>query len=83
METKTTTNTTPAPRWRAKQVAEYLGVNVQTIYKKVREDKIPHYKLPHIAGVFFDAEEIKRFANSMYCPVNDTEERAAEYIMTN
>ena len=82
-ETTTKDTATRAPRWRAKQVAEYLGVNTQTIYKRAREGKIPHYKLPYIGGIFFDSEEIKRFAVSMYCPVQDEEAQAAEYILTN
>ena len=42
----------------AEDVAEYLGIKVNTVRKWVSQGKIPHYKMPGSKSVRFRKEEI-------------------------
>ncbi|WP_042361045.1 helix-turn-helix domain-containing protein [Geomicrobium sp. JCM 19055] len=43
--------------WDAQQVADYLGVHKDSVYKMVRKEEIPHFRV--LSRIFFLEEEIE------------------------
>lgn len=55
-------------RLSAKQVAELLGVNVQTVYQYCHTKAISHYRVGHLFK--FDPEHVEEFLKKNLTQIN-------------
>ena len=56
----------PARFWNCEQTAAYLGVSIHTLYKKMSQGVCPiPIKRPMGARPMFDAEDVRRYADSL------------------